>query len=621
MKNILTKLRTIKLTMVLLMAAFILTACDDVAEYGSWPIDWEAFGKGGSSPEEHRYPDWMSKLGDETPLTDISIPGTHDSGANNNNEFVRTQAMDIDSQLWAGIRFLDMRFAMKDGELAVYHGDYYVNKTARDVFAQIRLFLNRFPSEAVIMRISREHPKKDEIGLFGEQIEKLFKENKDLVYPNEKNVKDITLGEMRGRVFPLMKNWGKPIRGWDYSGSNLKIKDDWAMWGIGSLWDKWISFKGGLQDAAKHNGDGNLYLTYGNGAMADGSGAIVLPYFVAAGTDSWNGALLPTGWLSMAGDGYYPDFFRGSCAGALCSIKYTGINFLTSHYLGDSQSSSMKAHTGILVFDFPGWSLINKIIKTNEIEWQGNPNRNLAIYQRSRDINEIGRNDVFVYKIKNVGKDKCIDAKSRNTGLSMKPCDDMPTSWEIPHYLSNEKPTLVKFKYGNGDLQCLDRAGTLGYNWVCHAEQNQKWIFTAKPSGTYIIRPQGRGDLCLEAEDSAVTIRRCNEEKNTQEWMLAKVGTEVEITNRSSQGNANVNAVCFYADVHYRGKETCYGKGYFSVSDAQNDTFSSVKADPYCSVTVFEQSWGGGERREYRYSTPNMGDFNDRASSLQVSCN
>ena len=84
---------------------------------------------------------WMSAIPDSKKLYEINIPGTHDSAmANCNNstnnyvklmgipivnsgKYAKTQVLTIGEQLDAGVRFFDLRFGAKKGELRLCHGD------------------------------------------------------------------------------------------------------------------------------------------------------------------------------------------------------------------------------------------------------------------------------------------------------------------------------------------------------------------------------------------------------------------------------------------------------------------------------------------------------------------
>jgi hypothetical protein len=57
--------------------------------------------------------DWMRSLPDSTPLSAISIPGTHDSAALHGGLAAQCQSWTIKDQLEAGIRFIDVRCRSK----------------------------------------------------------------------------------------------------------------------------------------------------------------------------------------------------------------------------------------------------------------------------------------------------------------------------------------------------------------------------------------------------------------------------------------------------------------------------------------------------------------------------
>lgn len=66
---------------------------------------------------------WMGSVADETWVSGMTIPGTHDSCARSNVPFVRTQYLSITQQLALGIRFFDLRLRRHDdGHLYCYHG-------------------------------------------------------------------------------------------------------------------------------------------------------------------------------------------------------------------------------------------------------------------------------------------------------------------------------------------------------------------------------------------------------------------------------------------------------------------------------------------------------------------
>ena len=70
--------------------------------------------------------------------------------------FSTCQTRAIIWQLQRGVRFLDVRFALKQGKLKVYHGIANQHRTAESLFDEIYDFLERYPSECIICSVKQE---------------------------------------------------------------------------------------------------------------------------------------------------------------------------------------------------------------------------------------------------------------------------------------------------------------------------------------------------------------------------------------------------------------------------------------------------------------------------------
>ena len=128
-----------------------------------WAYGWEAW----SLHQLWITPDrWMSKIPDDTKLSRITIPGTHDSGTYKLSyiPFAQTQTRDIREQLNSGIRFLDIRLAettyfglaiVTDG-LIVVHGDFSAGLWFSEVITACKQFLQENPSETILMSVKRD---------------------------------------------------------------------------------------------------------------------------------------------------------------------------------------------------------------------------------------------------------------------------------------------------------------------------------------------------------------------------------------------------------------------------------------------------------------------------------
>ena len=112
---------------------------------------------------------WMKNLIDETPLSAISIPGTHNSPTYHRAlPSVRCQVVPIREQLQQGVRFLDIRVQPESpldpskDELILVHGVFPISlmgkRFFRDAVNEVLLFLKQNRSETIIMSIKREGP-------------------------------------------------------------------------------------------------------------------------------------------------------------------------------------------------------------------------------------------------------------------------------------------------------------------------------------------------------------------------------------------------------------------------------------------------------------------------------
>jgi 1-phosphatidylinositol phosphodiesterase len=91
---------------------------------------------------------WMSDIPDDTLLSNITLPGTHDSCAESNIPFVRTQYLSITKQLEAGLRFLDLRVRVhSDGQLYMYHGGEFQLPGVHSLWGNVQQLLEHSAPE------------------------------------------------------------------------------------------------------------------------------------------------------------------------------------------------------------------------------------------------------------------------------------------------------------------------------------------------------------------------------------------------------------------------------------------------------------------------------------------
>ena len=149
---------------------------------------------------------WMGKLKHETPLSALSIPGTHNSPTHHVAlPSVRCQAVSVEEQLNNGVRFLDIRVQPESADdvskegLILVHSAFPISLTGtkyfRDLMNTVYSFLDQNPTEAIIMSLKREG-----IGKSTDQhLSKIVKTH----YANDRWFTENripTLGEVRNKI-------------------------------------------------------------------------------------------------------------------------------------------------------------------------------------------------------------------------------------------------------------------------------------------------------------------------------------------------------------------------------------------------------------------------------------
>lgn len=102
--------------------------------------------------------DWMAGLDDGRLISDLSIPGTHDSGAMFEPlpGLSKNQELTIAEQLAAGVRYLDIRCRNIEDRFFIFHGSVDQHQAYDDVLATVFAFLDGHPGETVIASVMEE---------------------------------------------------------------------------------------------------------------------------------------------------------------------------------------------------------------------------------------------------------------------------------------------------------------------------------------------------------------------------------------------------------------------------------------------------------------------------------
>ncbi|MGI8803215.1 MAG: phosphatidylinositol-specific phospholipase C [Solirubrobacteraceae bacterium] len=231
-------------------------------------------------------PDWMARVDDLRRLSELTIPGTHDSGGLRGRLRPKTQTLDIPSQLRAGIRFLDIRLRDDAGVLRLFHGkvDEHAEFEA-DALAPTLAFLDEHAAETVIVSVKQEGG--DDAG-FARDFERVVARHAAAFHVTPEIPR---LGEVRGRVV-LLRRYAAgglgipaPPELWQNNATfritappdTLEIEDMWDLahtlpWRLDG---KWTAVARHLDAAATQTG---WYLTF-TSATSDFS----FPRWIAAG--------------------------------------------------------------------------------------------------------------------------------------------------------------------------------------------------------------------------------------------------------------------------------------------------------------------------------------------------
>lgn len=158
-----------------------------------------------------RATDWMSAVPGSTKLSNMSIPGTHDSCTQNVDMRYIFQCQDasIATQLKYGYRYLDMRLVLekRSGQetLVLKHNiarckvsdsPFSRTLTLADVLKDVYAFLDEHPSETVIMCMKAENSKDDVAAVQKALYEMINQASERWYLKNEIP----TLGAVRGRI-------------------------------------------------------------------------------------------------------------------------------------------------------------------------------------------------------------------------------------------------------------------------------------------------------------------------------------------------------------------------------------------------------------------------------------
>ena len=239
--------------------------------------------------------DWMGRLDGSLMLSEISLPGTHDSATQYVQLawFSKCQSLDVGGQLEAGARYLDIRLGADGERLQLMHGFTKCKTSAfggtlylDEVLRQCYAFLDAHPTEAVVFAVKQEHG--DESVAAFEALLNAYAQASPAHWLLSETVP--TLDEARGKLV-LMRRYedeaglgaaaGIPLlwpnqNGHDDLSLNIVVTDN----GSYRLWvqdryeydaeDKWAAFTAGVAQNGAESGDIALHFLSTKGTAAYG---------------------------------------------------------------------------------------------------------------------------------------------------------------------------------------------------------------------------------------------------------------------------------------------------------------------------------------------------------------
>ena len=148
---------------------------------------------------------WMSQINDSTKITDLSIPGSHDSGALHSIADVsgKCQDLNIKSQLNIGVRFFDIRLKLKNNQLDIVHS--FVDQKLKfvDVLNDMVNFIKENNSEFLIISIKKESDTINSKYSFEETVLNLLSNYNDIIQFD--NQLPETIKEARGKIYIISR--------------------------------------------------------------------------------------------------------------------------------------------------------------------------------------------------------------------------------------------------------------------------------------------------------------------------------------------------------------------------------------------------------------------------------
>ena len=169
---------------------------------------------------------WMAQLNDERPVASLALPGAHDAATGEglcfSSAFGVTQTLTVGEQWASGVRAFDLRPAVRDTVLHIYHGPIRTKISFSAALDTILSKLEEHPTEfaIVLLREESDSENEKEHALWSQEVGRIINSlgEKAAIFSPE-----MTVADARGKILFLTRNAysgcnkGATIKGWSHS--------------------------------------------------------------------------------------------------------------------------------------------------------------------------------------------------------------------------------------------------------------------------------------------------------------------------------------------------------------------------------------------------------------------
>lgn len=148
---------------------------------------------------------WMSRVDDDKKIVELSIPGTHDSGATHSIFDVsgKCQDLSIKSQLNIGVRFFDIRLQLKNDKFYIVHSFVDQKLSFDKVLNEFVDYIQNNKSEFLIVSLKKEADDVKSSLDFNLALKDMLYKHKDVICFDSSL--PTTLKEARGKIYLLSR--------------------------------------------------------------------------------------------------------------------------------------------------------------------------------------------------------------------------------------------------------------------------------------------------------------------------------------------------------------------------------------------------------------------------------